>query len=315
MSVSYIYSGASSLLEEEDSSIVTYDFLDGLNEQAKQSLLAAAVSRRPPEPPDYSNFILVDGKQYLLKSFGKLRNQRFINEFKPYFGIVNESDIDEGSFLITRKEYNAAFGDQDAETIVDGYLGIEEEEVVYSVTVLDNGVYRTRLNYSYPEGLALLIDYSEVDLERSGDTLEDVEVDISLDDAYEKLQLQVSITSEPGRNEGNLQNSTAEPELISYDALSSLGSINQENVTISSTTTKTGEAIGFGTGQTTDIGGTGLQTGTTRENIVGGVTTRRVTITRGSTGASSTSTTTTAGSSTDGVTIPGSTTEDITTSY
>jgi hypothetical protein len=292
MSVSYIYSGASSLLEEEDSSIVTYNLLDGLNEQAKQSILAAAVSRRPPEPPDYSNFILVDGKQYLLKSFGKLRNQRFINEFKPYFGIVNESDIDEGSFLITRKEYNAAFGDQDAETIVDGYLGIEEEEIVYNDPTLGNGVYRTRLTYSYPEGLALLMDYSEVDLERSGDTLEDVYVDSSLAYAYEKLQLQVSITSEPGRNEGNLQNSTAEPELISYDALSSLGSINQENVTISSTTTGTGEAIGFGTGQITDIGGTSLQTGTTRENIVGGVTTRRVTITRGSTGASSTSTTT-----------------------
>jgi hypothetical protein len=280
MSVSYIYSGASSLLEEEDSSIVTYNLLDGLNEQAKQSILAAAVSRRPPEPPDYSNFILVDGKQYLLKSFGKLRNQRFINEFKPYFGIVNESDIDEGSFLITRKEYNAAFGDQDAETIVDGYLGIEEEEIVYNDPTLGNGVYRTRLTYSYPEGLALLMDYSEVDLERSGDTLEDVYVDSSLAYAYEKLQLQVSITSEPGRNEGNLQNSTAEPELISYDALSSLGSINQENVTISSTTTGTGEAIGFGTGQITDIGGTSLQTGTTRENIGGE--SNIATITRGS---------------------------------
>jgi len=313
MSVSYIYSGASSLLEEEDSSIVTYNLLDGLNEQAKQSILAAAVSRRPPEPPDYSNFILVDGKQYLLKSFGKLRNQRFINEFKPYFGIVNESDIDEGSFLITRKEYNAAFGDQDAETIVDGYLGIEEEEIVYNDPTLGNGVYRTRLTYSYPEGLALLMDYSEVDLERSGDTLEDVYVDSSLAYAYEKLQLQVSITSEPGRNEGNLQNSTAEPELISYDALSSLGSINQENVTISSTTTGTGEAIGFGNGQITDIGGTSLQTGATRENIVGGVETTSVTINRGSTGASSTSTTTST-TATPSSRV-GSRTEDIITSY
>ena len=163
---------------------------------------------------------------------------------------------------------------------MDGYLGIEEEEIVYNDPTLGNGVYRTRLTYSYPEGLALLMDYSEVDLERSGDTLEDVYVDSSLAYAYEKLQLQVSITSEPGRNEGNLQNSTAEPELISYDALSSLGSINQENVTISSTTTGTGEAIGFGTGQITDIGGTSLQTGTTRENIGGE--SNIATITRGS---------------------------------
>lgn len=222
-----------------------------LNETAAANIAAAAVNRQP-NPPDYSDFILVEGLQYALEGVGKQNRNRFIDEFKPNFQVVSEANVNQGLFLITRrKHYGGIFEDLDNGNVeIQQYTGLEDYPITVKNETTDGDIKIDTIKYSTEESSVFFDTYGYVILQ--GGILP------------QELELQVSITSEPGRNEGNLQNSTAEPELISYDALSSLGSINQENVTISSTTEETARAIRFGTGQITDIGGAVAQGTVTR---------------------------------------------------
>ena len=206
-----------------------------------EDVVAAGVAdsmNAQPNPPDFSNFVLVEGLQYVLKGVGKPTRYRFIDEFRPNFMIISESDIDQGLFLLTRrKHYAGTIGNPDTNPSVEvqAYTGIEEESLAVGSAVEVGTDFHSKITYPPAESSIFFERYGYVD-----------------DNA---LQLQISITTQASRADPDLQNSTMEPELISYDTLSSLGSITQENITISETTTSDGTLISTPDEEIIDIGG------------------------------------------------------------
>ena len=221
-----------------------------LNEDVVAAGVADSMNAQP-NPPDYTDFVLVEGLQYVLKGVGKPTRYRFIDEFRPNFMIISESDIDQGLFLLTRrKHYAGTIGNIDTNPSVEvqAYTGIEEESLAVGSAVEVGTGFHTKITYSPAE--------SSIFFERYGYRLGSgtFTTRTGVIDAN-ALQLQISITTQASIADPNLQNSTMEPELISYDELSSLGSITQENITISETTTSDGTLISTPDEEITDIGG------------------------------------------------------------
>lgn len=249
-----------------------------LNEDVVAAGVADSMNAQP-NPPDYTDFVLVEGLQYVLKGVGKPTRYRFIDEFRPNFMIISESDIDQGLFLLTRrKHYAGTIGNPDTNPSVEvqAYTGIEEESLAVGSAMEVGTGFHTKITYPPAE--------SSIFFERYGYANNNA------------LQLQISITTQANIADPNLQNSTMEPELISYDELSSLGSITQENITISETTTSDGTLISTPDEEITDIGG-----GRRRSSRV-------------ITATAATSTSTSGGSTGGGGTAPAAKTEDVTTS-
>lgn len=207
------------------------------------------------QPPGFSRFILVDGRQYFLKSIGKPRNYRFIESFAPSFGIGLDSDIEDGSFLISNKKHDVP-NSSGGSTQIDGFFGIEEERVILGETEDEEGYKQNTLSYPQKEGIDLLLKYVEIDFDSSSDTetIEGLYIDGAA--GSQAIEIQISITNQPTPAEADIQNSTMEPELISYDQLTSLGSISQESFAISTTTSFSGNTrIDSESEIITDVGG------------------------------------------------------------
>jgi hypothetical protein len=209
------------------------------------------------QPPDFSRFILVDGRQYFLKSIGKPRNYRFIESFDPSFGIGLDSDIEDGSFLISNKKHDVP-NSSGGSTQIDGFFGIEEERVILGETGDEEGYKQNTLSYPQKEGIDLLLKYVETGSSIDAETIS--ELDIDVDVRTQAIEIQISITNQPTSAESDIQNSTVEPELISYDQLTSMSSISQESFAISTTTSFSGNTrIDSESEIITDVGG--LSTG------------------------------------------------------
>ena len=186
---------------------------------------------------------------YIIKNLYSIRNQRFLGSFRPYYKTLTSEDItnrlDDGRCVITREAIVSQNSLQYEYTLIqDQRLSIEEQS-------------------STPSGMNMGISHGT----REAQIIEQMY-------GHVDPLLQVSINETPIRADIGIQNSIT-GEKISYDSLSSLGSVSQEGFTISATT---GSVTGLITEQTqviTDVGGlstagrdrTITNTGATRATI------------------------------------------------
>jgi len=167
--------------------------------------------------------------EYVLKSIYSQPNQRFLDDFRPYYKIINPDEglsyPNDGRCVITREPISVD------NLLVPEYNLIEEEKI------------KLEPIYASSVGVASSIEIGA----RESQKIEELY-------GHFEPELQVSLEQTPIRADIGIQNSVV-GEQISYNSLSSLGAISQEGFTISATT---GSVTGLITEQTetiTDVGG------------------------------------------------------------
>lgn len=170
---------------------------------------------------------------YIIRNLYSIGNQRFFGSFLPYYKVLTAEDItnrvDDGRCVITREAI------------------ISQNSLQYEYTLIQDQRLSIEERSSTTNSMNIAISHGTEESQK-------------IEEMYGHTDplLQASITGAPTRADIGIQNSIT-GEKISYDSLSSLGSVSQEGFTISAAT---GSITGLITEQAqviTDVGG--LSTG------------------------------------------------------